>query len=272
MKKFLFFLLTGLLSTSVKAQKIDSIIVHYYENFPYAYTEGGSVKGIEVDIVNEYVSWLKQKKNITVAVQYKPFSEFSALYNSLKSGSAKTLGLGSIAYKKERENEVTFSPPYLRNVSVLISQGTVPTVRTKDATDVSKVLGNLEAYAVKGSTHNNYLNGLKKESLPNLKIITTESQNAVLDNISKSKNSFGYVDIIAYWSYLRNNPTKFLKMHKVFSESNEYLAIAMPKNGSHEALLHEFFESGFGFTSTKAYRTILEKYLGHEIIESVEIN
>jgi hypothetical protein len=45
----------------------------------------------------------------------------------------------------------------------------------------------------------------------------------------------------------------------------------MPKSGLHAQYLSEFFESGFGFTSTKTYHQLLEKYLGYEIIDLVEI-
>jgi hypothetical protein len=45
----------------------------------------------------------------------------------------------------------------------------------------------------------------------------------------------------------------------------------MPKNSEIQGLITEFFESGFGFTSTKIYREILEKHLGYEVISTVEI-
>ena len=61
------------------------------------------------------------------------------------------------------------------------------------------------------------------------------------------------------------------QIQKVFNEPKEYLGFIMPKNSMHGANINEFFESGFGFTSTKVYHQILEKYLGYEIIESVEI-
>ena len=92
-----------------------------------------------------------------------------------------------------------------------------------------------------------------------------------IEKIVSDNNYFGYVDIVAYWAFLKNNPSKFLKIQKVFNEPKEYLGFIMPKKSTHLNSINEFFESGFGFTSTKAYHQILEKYLGYEIIESVEI-
>src|SRR6476646_878309 len=81
-----------------RAQKTDSLIVHYYENFPYAYTENGTLKGIEVDILQEYVVWLKTKKSTNVVVSYKPYKEFGQFYNSVKDCNAKCVGLGSVTH------------------------------------------------------------------------------------------------------------------------------------------------------------------------------
>jgi putative glutamine transport system substrate-binding protein len=269
MKKLILTLFV-LFSFVANSQKADTLIVHYYENFPYAYTEAGKLKGIEIEIMEAYVSWSKSH-GMPLVVSYKPFKEFSAFYNSVKDGGANVVGLGSVTSNKEREQEVTFSAPYLQNVAVLITDGKVPTIKTRSADEVYKTLNGLNAITVNKSSHAMYLNGIKKEYMPNLKIEMTESQNQVLEKITGNPGYFGYVDIVAYWAYLKKNSSKFLKIQKVFNEPKEYLSFITPKKSDRINSINEFFESGFGFTSTKAYHQILEKYLGYEIIESVEI-
>lgn len=262
----LFFCFSGL-----RSQGTDSLIVNYYENFPYAYSEAGKLKGIEIDIIEEYVTWLKQKKNMSLVVSYVPYKEFGPFYNAVKTGRSNVIGLGSVTINKEREKDVLFSPPYLQNLAVLITAGRVNTAKARNKEEVLKTLGGLNAMVVNKSTHVNYINDLRTAYLPALKITTTESQSKVLEGIVSDNKVFGYVDIVAYWSFLKSNPSKFLKIQKVFNEPKEYLGVVMPKNSIHNVNLSEFFESGFGFTSTKIYHQILEKYLGYEIIESVEI-
>jgi ABC-type amino acid transport substrate-binding protein len=257
--------------------QVDSLQVNYYENFPYAYKEGSTLKGIEIDIVAEYVAWLKQKKNINVKVNYTPFSEFGNFYTSVKNGNSKVIGLGSVTQNADREKEVVFSPAYLENLAVLITDGSIPTIKSKDANGVSKILNGMTGIVVNKSNHVAYMNNIKKlynqtpHEVADLLINTTEKQSTVIETIAKDKKVFGYMDIVAYWAYVKANPTKFLKIHKVFTEAKEYLGFILPKKNAHEVYLNEFFESGFGFTSTKVYHQILEKYLGYEIIESVEI-
>jgi len=270
MKNFILCLILLLSFLTVKSQTEDTLTIHYYENYPYAYMEGGRLKGIEIEIMEAYVNWV-QERGRALTVTYKPFKEFSTFYNSVKDGGPKVIGLGSVTSNKEREKDVNMSASYLQNVAVLITDGKVATVKEKTAAEVSKTLGSLNAIVVNKSSHSTYMNEIKKSYVPDLKIETTETQTKVLDKIAGDSKYFGYVDIVAYWSYLKNNQTKFLKIQKVFNEPKEYLSIITPKKSIHINSINEFFESGFGFTSTKAYHRILEKHLGYEIIESVEI-
>jgi len=258
-------------SCLLTAQTPDTLVVHYYENFPYAFMEGGKLKGIEIDILTEYVSWLKQRKNVSAVVSYKSYKDFSEFYNAVKDGRSSAIGAGSVTRNSLREKEISFSPPYLQNVAVLISSGKLSTVRERSNDEVTRCLTGVSGIAVKGSSHVGYLNNIKSQFLPDMKLRTVDNQNQVLQAIISENMSVGYVDIVAYWAFLKSNPTKFLKIQKAFTEPREDLGYILPINSRHSMYLAEFFEGGFGFTSTRAYRQLLEKYLGYEVLESVEI-
>ncbi len=271
MNKKMFLVFFALMNSLFFYAQNDTLKVYYYENFPYAYTENGALKGIEIEIIQRYANWMKLEKNIPVVLTYKGFKEFSAFYSAVKDGNPKVIGVGSVTNTAEREKEVAFSPSYMRNIAVLITDGYVPTIKNLSATEVSKVLEPFTAMAVNKSTHLNYLNDVKAKFLPGMKISATEVQTNILDAIAKDGKSYGYVDIVAYWAYLKSHPNKFLKIQKVFNRSDETLGFILPFRSSYLPTVNEFFEKGFGFTSTKMYREVLEKYLGYEIIESVEI-
>ncbi len=259
-----------LLATCFRAQT-DSLVIHYFENYPYSFNDNGTVKGIEVDIMNEYIKWLKNKKHMNLKPVYHAYKEFNSFYNAVKSGPEYIIGLGSVTSTTDREKEVNFSAPYLQNVAVMITPGTVQTMKSSEIRDAKATMEKLAAYVVRGSSHAAYIEQIKKKYSPNLKVNYTENQEQVLSNIAANPLSFGYVDIVAYWAFIKKNQHKFLKMQKAFSEPKDFMAFITPKNGTHLSNLNEFLESGFGFTSTKIYKEILEKYLGHEIINSVEI-
>lgn len=268
----LFILIFAFFGTGLMAQNPDSLNIYFLENSPFSYADGKKAKGIEADILEEYVNWLKTKKNISPTITYKSFKEFDSFYAAVKNGSSKVMGMGSVTNNSSREKEIAFSAPYLRNVALLITGGSVPTIKNKNREDIAKSLGSLSAITVNASSHSVYLNEIKKQFLPQLKITFETSPVKVLESISANNKLFGYADIITYWSYLKNNNGSYLKIQKCLSETKEYFSFIMPKNCAHAELINEFFESGFGFTSTKTYHQILEKYLGYEIIGSVEID
>src|SRR6218665_3332035 len=103
-KKIVLIACLSLIVAGLSAQ-VDSLRIHYYENYPFAYKEGGKLKGIEIDIMEEYVAWLKQKKNISVHVSYVPFEEFSGFYSSVKGGSSNLVGLASVTQTTKKPNQ-----------------------------------------------------------------------------------------------------------------------------------------------------------------------
>lgn len=259
-------------TTLLSGQKLDTLNLYYLNNSPFAYEENSKVTGLEVDIIKEYASWLEVKKNITTHINYKSFTSFEELYAAVKKGGKKVIGLSSVTINEEREKDIDFSPPYLKNTTLLVTNGAVAIIKSKNNADVNKVLGNLEAITVANSTYVTYLNDLKKSFLPNLKINTVSKVSEIVEKISDNPKMFGYVDVVNFWYFIKNNNANYLKIQKVFSHSSESFGFIMPKNGLNKEYISEFFESGFGFTSTKAYHQILEKYLSYEVLQSVELD
>ena len=254
-----------------KSQNTDTLKVYYYENFPYAYTEKGVIKGIELEIMDEFINWLGAKKNIKVEIVHRQYLDFNKFYYDVRTAGPKVIGMGSVTNILERETDVAFSPPYLQNIAVLITNGNVVSAKSKSKEEVTKIFNGMIALTIPNSSHEKYLNELKLNFLPNLVISSTDTQNNILNTISKDKKTFAYIDIVAYWSYLKMNTDKSLKIQKQFNAPKELLGYILPKNSIYSTYINEFFENGFGFTSTKKYNQILEKYLGYEIIEDVEI-
>lgn len=265
--------LTLLFAASISMKAADTLKVYYYSNYPFAYMDNGTVKGIDADIVKEFVRFSKEKKGKDFAVIYKSYTNLDQFQADLKKADNNTIGIGGITYTKERAKYFNFTSPYLKNISVLVSQGSIPTIRTNTAADIQKSLDKRSAVTIKNSTHETYVNELKK-SVPSSPVTYAANLQDVLTKIEADKNSYGYVDLIAYWSFVKNMKSNggYLKIHRALDKDNESFSMIVPKEGELTSQLNEFFDLGFGFTSTKMYREILERYLGYEIIKAVEIN
>ncbi|MES2680797.1 MAG: ABC transporter substrate-binding protein [Bacteroidota bacterium] len=251
----------------------DTLFVNYYSQAPFAVNDSGTIKGVEIDIINEYSLWLKIKKNITLPVKYNMYTDFDQFYAKTKSSSKNTIGLGSVSINAERSKEIDFTPAYLKNVSFCITNGHAPEIKTKTADEITRVLGNMTALTLTNTTLNKYVNDIKKSYIKDLKITNRASEIKILDEISKNVLYFGYVDAVGFWFYLKNNPQKFLKTQKIMNQSNEELAFIVPKGSVHKTLFNEFFSSATGgFKKSKAYRDILEKYLGPYMTQTMAVN
>lgn len=251
--------------------KSGELNVTYFENEPYAYkNKKGEVSGIEVDILKAFVVWAKKEKGVDIKLNFTASKNFSEFYNELPAGSSNTIGLGSVTITEERAKEVNFTPPYLKNISVLVTDGTVPTARTEE--ELKENVLSLNPVTIKGSIHQSHLENWYKEINPNIVYEYVEEAQMIPQKIKESAKYFGYVDIISFWKYLKNNGDHYIKMHSIANKMGEYFGFVLPANSDWILGLNEFFESGFGFTATKEYHKILEKHLSFEIIEKVELD
>lgn len=269
---FLFIFIFFGLKLFSSSQNPDTLYVNYFSQAAFANDENGDVKGLEMDIIREYVIWLKTKKQVTTPIKPVKFTDWSLFYTKTKEGPKNTIGLGSVTLNAERLKDIDFTSAYLKNVSFCITNGNVPEIKTKTPDEIVKVLGHMSAVTLTNSTLNKHLLELKKMYIPDLKINLQLNEVKILDEISRNILVFGYVDAVSFWFYLKNNPTRFLKTQKVLNRSDEELAFILPKNSPHKALYNEFFNGATGFKKNKNYRAILEKHLGTYMTQNMAIN
>jgi ABC-type amino acid transport substrate-binding protein len=266
---FIFFVF---FATILNGQTTDTLKINYYTQAPFAYSETGQIKGIEIEIVNEYVNWLKLKKKINLFIEQTGFIDFDTFFKATKTGGKNSFGLGSVSINPERALEVDFSSGYLKNVAFCVTNGHAPDVKTKTADDIMRSLGSMSALTINNTSLNKYVLEIKKHYITDLKISYKTDEIKILDEVSENVLRFGYVDAVGFWFYLKNNPGKFLKMQKILSQSKEELGFIMPKGSQHKALFNEFFNGPAGFKNTPAYRGILEKYLGAYMTQNMAVN
>lgn len=267
-------LLTILFFSSVigVSAQTDTLVLNYFSHSPLAYNEAGIVKGIEVDIMNEFMLWLKAKKKINIAFRYNEYPDFAAFYAATKSAPKNTIGLGSAIVSAERMKEVDFSTPYCKNVAFLVTNGNAPDIKSKNSEEVVRALGAMTGLTLQNTTLNKYLSELKRLYVHDLKIHYRENETKILDDIAKNVLAFGYVDAINFWFYVKNNPHTFLKMQRVLSQSKEQMAFVLPKGSPYRTLFNEFFAGPGGFKNSPTYRAVLERYLGSYMTQNVAVN
>lgn len=249
------------------AQVTDTLYVSYMPHSPFSYNEGGVVKGLEVDIITEYIAWLKTNKKQTLVPIFKEVKEFDPV-GEMKKSNPKTIGLCTATINQERMKDVDFTAPYLQNVSFCVTNGNAPDAKAKNSNEVIKTLGSMKAITIVNSSLSKYIGEIKKSFLPQLPVTEVTSQTQILDNISKNVLSFGYVDAVEFWYYLKSNPGKFLKIQKPLNQSKEQFGFLLPKGSTHKSTFDAFFAE---YKASPKYKQLLEKYLGGYMMQTMAL-
>ena len=249
-------------SEDTLAGKTISVRVNYLERAPFFYTKNNQLTGIEKDILTEFVAWAEKEKQVKLNLEYNKHNQFTDFLKHVENESGESLGMGTITVDEKRAEKFHFSGPYLKNISVLITSGKV--------TDITAIP--LKGAYTQNSVHASYIEQFAKKNGIQISPLLIANQTELPNKIVADSSVVGFMDVLNYWVFVKENPTVHLKIIRGENRLNESFGIVSPKASLTSKLLDEFFTSGFGFTSTKTYKAILEKYLGEEVISAVEVN
>lgn len=258
--------------SDIQGLKNGSLNILYSENKPFIYTEDKKLKGIEVEILDSFVQWLKDKKGIQLKLNYKDYNSPKDVYDRITIAVDNTLAAGGISYSPQfsSNSRVNFASPYMKNPLVLVTIGIIPTAYSQE--DFETLLGGQYAATISNSIQEQHLKIFReRHQLSFGKILFLKSDQEIIDAAAESERYYGYVDFINYWKYTQDNE-KFVKTQNLASIESNYYSFSFPIGSDWHFAINEFLESGLGFTSTMEYKEILKKYLPQEVYKKVNID
>jgi putative glutamine transport system substrate-binding protein len=246
--------------SKAKSQSKGSITLAYVETPGFVYKDANDkITGICVDIMNDFVTYVKDVKNVSLDVKLVgDGTNFKGMYDKVKGSSDGVFGLGNITITDERKKEVKFSPPFITNFAILITQNSVPTLAKLE--DLPKTFSKLTAYTAKGTLNEKRINELKKNYFPDMKITLLATSHETYDKITEEPNGFAYLDVAFYLEAMKQR--KSVKRHPVGDKAAEQFGFIMPLNSDWYPVLDEFFKANGGYTNSPQYKNILTKHLG----------
>jgi putative glutamine transport system substrate-binding protein len=252
----------------VKTAGQGTISLAYVETPSFAYKDGsGKLTGICVDIMSDFVKWVNANKGVKLQSKFVgDGSNFQGMYAKVKASTGGVIGLGNITITDERKREVKFSPPFITNFAILITQNNIPTLTKLD--DLATAFSKLTAYTAKGTLNEKRILELKQKYFPAMKIVTLDTSPEVYQKIFTDPNSFSYLDLAFYLKAVSEQ--KPVKRHPVGDKSAEQFGFIMPLNSDWQPLLEEFFNAGGGYTNSMQYKSILTKHLGETGIKLLQ--
>ncbi len=265
--QFSFAQLSGTTFEKAKTTKSADLTYTFSKTPGFIYSAGGSsYAGICVDIMKNFEKYVKSKYGIAISAKYQLASgdNFTRMLASVKSGNGGVFGLGNITITDSRKKMYTFSPAFINNISLIITNKGAPSLSKME--DMATVFKGMTAYTVKGSTNEIEFYRWKKAYFPSMNIVYVGSFSEAVAKVATDTKAFTNVDFTYYLDAVKAK--KPVKRHVAGASNSEEFGIIMPKSNDWAPVLAEFMNSGF--IGGAEYKAIIRKHLGESAIKLLE--
>ncbi|MBS1486776.1 MAG: transporter substrate-binding domain-containing protein [Bacteroidetes bacterium] len=241
---------------TVNSKGSGKLAVVYYPQAGLISEEGGKMKGLCVDLLDDFVAYVQAKHHKKITIDYqgeeKVFSEFLKVTQT----TPNVLGVTYVTVTEERKKVMKFTPPFLSNQETLITHKDAPAV------DHLKNIGTiLKGYSIKiiaGSVHQKYAEQIKRENMPQLAISTGPSGTEILKEISTNPKLFTILDFTEYVDAVRKQIP--VKRQNVQIGPIQDLAFCMSKQSDWDEIWNEFLTPEY--RKSEKYRKFIASNLG----------
>ena len=244
-----------------------SITAQWFESRPFIYRDtDGKMKGIEYELVEGFSKFLKTRYNVDLAVRWKEAASFSHAFNAItEKNSGPTFGLSAFSITQKRDEHVDFSPPYMSDISVLITSENIPAI--SNASALHALLPHLEAITIKETTYEQELLRLQFEGGLPFQITYIPSKENIMTTIAARDSAFGFIDLPVYMLLFHDDPSIKVRRQNVLPLKREGYAIIYRENADWRMPLEEYFQQP---DFQKNLEKIIARYIDLELYHFVE--
>jgi ABC-type amino acid transport substrate-binding protein len=239
----------------------------YVETPGFAERKGNDLTGICPDIMNAFFAFVKEQYNIdmeaTIVHKSKdyPFSDFLL---DVSRGNGGVFGLGNITITAERKNFLTFSHPFIDNVTLIMTGNAAPTLNSLN--ELSTTFAGMYAVTIKNTTNEKQVEALKAKYYPGMKIEYVPNQRDALDRVLSDPKAFTNLDFTYYLTALKER--KPIKRHPAGDQSSEQFGFIMPRGSDWAEPLDKFLKSGY--VGGVEYRKVISTHLGANALKLLD--
>lgn len=221
------------------------------------------IDGVEQDLASAFIAYLEQNYDVEIELRWLETDSFSGVLETVINGSGGTFGSSSISITEERRKLFNFTPPYLADVAVLITNSNLPIALTED--ELRKILEGNTAISIANTTLTSSLIRLRDQLGVDFEIDYVRNSGNVIDRIGMQYNSFGYIDIANFLVAIERNT--LVRRQFYFPVKLEGLAMIFPKSSDWSDPVNAYFTSD---QFQKDKHEIIEKYLGANATSIIE--
>jgi signal transduction histidine kinase len=241
----------------IKHKKKGIVTAYWHESRPFVYRDKrGQMQGIEYDILQGFPKFLKDKKGIDLRIIWKEGKSFSDTYSSIRDNQRATFGASAFSITEKRNKEVDFSPPYMSDISVLITSEQIPIMKNME--EFNAVIPKLTAVTIEETTYEQELMRLQKQGNLPFEIRYIPSSENIVETVAASDSSFGFIDLPVYMMLFKENPSIKIKRQNLLPIKREGYALLIHEDSDWAEAIQEYF-------SNPAFKSDLEKIISKYI-------
>lgn len=248
----------------VLRNKKGTITALWYDIEPFIYSnKDGQLQGVEYEIMESLKLYLLHKYGIELNIEWVNAGSFQNIYELVKqSKQPGVFGWSYYSITPQRKKEVQFTPPYMPDMNVLVTNNSEPVYATSQ--ELTTRLKDMRAYTMGNTTMEDDIEALRNNFYQPLRIIKREDDYVLMKDIAEDRNGFGYVPLSVYIVGLQKGIK--VKRQNVLTSRREGFAAVMPMNSDWKELMDSYFQTTFFLNSAGR---IVSKYLGSEVKDLV---
>jgi len=212
---------------------------YWFDSEPFMYpTTDNNISGIEYDLMFEFKRYIKDEHDVDLKLNFIRMPTFSGLFDTIKTPNVanNSIGMASFSITAERSRQVSFSQPYLPDISVIVSEYSLPIAYSTSEFD--SIFDNKTAITVSQTTFEEQLISLKNQLDIDYDIEYILSTSELIKKVANTPNSFGYIDLPSYLTALQD--TVNVKRQYLYPLTNPGLSYILPKNSDWTEALNSF--------------------------------
>ena len=248
----------------IRDQGSGTLHVLYVPSGGFAYTDDdGKLTGAVIEIFRSFKSWAEETYGVELELAFEPESNWSRFYNRVADAGDGLVGTGNVTITEPRREVVQFSPPYLDNISVLVSHEARPVLTSMD--DIPEVFAGRTGLMHTGTLNKDRMVQIRDGYFPEMDTLTVHSNEEIMALMSEGDRYFTYLDVHNFVHGLSDGIP--MKRHEIADDANEQFGFIMPLNSDWIDPITSFFEHAGGFVNSDDYREIMRKHLGEGMMD-----
>lgn len=248
-----------------ETKKATWVITH--SNSPgLAESNGGKNEGLCFDLMTAFAGYVKTKTGIEVTLTNKTenANDFTGYLNQVKAAKGGVFGLSNTTITAERKKSYSFSPPFIKNISMLLTGAGVADLGQMN--QLSTAFAGFKAITVKGSTNEVRILDWKAKHFPALQVEYVSSFSQIIDRLASDPKTFADLDFTYFLKGIQAG--KKIKRHPVGDKPGEEFGIIMPLSNDWSPLLAEFMNANY--LASAEYNAIITKHLGQRVQQFIK--